>query len=795
MPLMLLSLVLLAVTGLVLWLVKPHRSPLFGWLAAIPPLLVTIWLITQLPAVGAGTYLFESYPWAPQVGLELSFRLDGLALFFGLIVAGIGSGVALYTAYYFEGDERQGFFYLLLFAFMASMLGLVWADDMLALFVFWEGTSITSYVLIAFKYYDKGAKEGGRRAFIVTGLGGLAMLAGIVLLGWDMGTYSISELVAMPGLTQSPVFPAALALILMGAFTKSAQFPFHFWLPGAMAAPTPASAYLHSATMVKAGVYLLARLHPGMSESPLWFWSLFICGGITMVLGAVSAIRYYDMKALLANATLSQLGILVMLLAFNTEAAYVAVVVGTLAHALYKGPLFLVAGIVDHATGTRDLRRLAGLLRAMPLVGITALLAGLSMAGIPPTFGFVAKEYLLETYYHFFEHDSALIGGIALAAALVTGAFFVAYSFTLLWEAFLRRESTSKTAAQVHHAPAFGFVLPPLALTLIGTAIPFAFPLVDKTLFVPTAASIAGAPLDFYVKLWHGITPVFLMSMGAIVTGTLLFLVRGQLRAMLRRTPRWLNGVYLFNKVNDGVYGLANWVTRNVQGGTMSTQASIIFLAAFTVVAYSTWLGVQGASFGVNWAAAPLLPEAITAVLAVVAAFTTLRARTRLGAIISLGVVGVTVTLLFIFYSAPDLALTQLLIEVLSLVLLVLVFFRVKPDLLPPMPRLRNMRTILISMAMGFVGFALVVLSDAVQVDKTISDYFLYYGVPEGHGANIVNVILVDFRGYDTLGEITVLGIAAVGGFALLRAPRVRALRARLAARRGNPVAGQIQGE
>ena len=795
MPLMLLSLVLLAVTGLVLWLVKPHRSPLFGWLAAIPPLLVTIWLITQLPAVGAGTYLFESYPWAPQVGLELSFRLDGLALFFGLIVAGIGSGVALYTAYYFEGDERQGFFYLLLFAFMASMLGLVWADDMLALFVFWEGTSITSYVLIAFKYYDKGAKEGGRRAFIVTGLGGLAMLAGIVLLGWDMGTYSISQLVAMPALTQSPVFPAALALILLGAFTKSAQFPFHFWLPGAMAAPTPASAYLHSATMVKAGVYLLARLHPGMSESPLWFWSLFICGGITMVLGAVSAIRYYDMKALLANATLSQLGILVMLLAFNTEAAYVAVVVGTLAHALYKGPLFLVAGIVDHATGTRDLRRLAGLLRAMPLLGITALLAGLSMAGIPPTFGFVAKEYLLETYYHFFEHDSALIGGIALAAALVTGAFFVAYSFTLLWEAFLRRESTSKTAAQVHHAPAFGFVLPPLALTLIGTAIPFAFPLVDKTLFVPTAASIAGEPLDFYVKLWHGITPVFLMSMGAIVTGTLLFLVRGQLRAMFRLTPRWLNGVYLFNKVNDGVYALANWVTRNVQGGTMSTQASIIFLAAFTVVAYTTWLGVQGATFGVNWAAAPLLPEAITAVLAVVAAFTTLRARTRLGAIISLGVVGVTVTLLFIFYSAPDLALTQLLIEVLSLVLLVLVFFRVKPDLLPPMPRLRNMRTILISMAMGFVGFILVVLSDAVQVDKTISDYFLYYGVPEGHGANIVNVILVDFRGYDTLGEITVLGIAAVGGFALLRAPRVRALRARLAARRGNPVAGQIQGE
>lgn len=795
MPLLLLSLVLLALTGLTLWLVKPHRSAIWGWLAAIPPLLVTLWLVTQMQTVSAGQFLTESYAWAPQVGLELTFRLDGLALFFGLIVAGIGSAVALYTAYYFEGEERQGFFYLLLFSFMASMLGLVLADNLLTLFVFWEGTSITSYLLIAFKYYDANAKEGGRRAFIVTGLGGLAMLAGIVLLGWNMGTYSISELVGMPDLTSSPVFPAALVLILIGAFTKSAQFPFHFWLPGAMAAPTPASAYLHSATMVKAGVYLLARLHPGMSDSPIWFWSLFIFGGITMVLGAVSALRYYDLKALLANATLSQLGILVMLLAFHTKEAYVAVVVGTLAHALYKGPLFLVAGIVDHATGTRDMRRLANLLRAMPLVGVTALLAGLSMAGIPPTFGFVAKEYLLETYYHFLEHDDALIGGIALAAALVAGAFFVAYSFTMLWEVFLRRKSTAETTAEVHHAPSFGFVLPPLLLTLVGTAIPFAFPLVDKALFVPAASSIAGEKLDFYVKLWHGISPVFLMSLGAIAAGTVIFFVRNPLRRLLRRTPRQLNGVYIFNLANDATYGLANWVTRRVQGGTMSTQASIIFLAAFAVVAYGAWIGFGNATFTINRQAAPLLPEAITALLAVIAAFTTLRARTRLGAIISLGVVGVTVTLFFIFYSAPDLALTQLLIEVLSLVLLVLVFFRVKPDALPPMPRMRNLRTILISVAMGLVGFTLVVLSAAIQVDTTISDYFLYYGVPEGHGANIVNVILVDFRGYDTLGEITVLGIAAVGGFALLRAPRVRALRARMAARRADTVPTLTEGE
>ena len=790
MPVLLISLLLLAVTGFALWLARSHRYKLAGYFAALPPLIITIWQLTQLGPISHGQFPTERYAWATQVGLEISLRMDGLAVFFGLIVTGIGAAVALYTAYYFEHEERQGYFYLLLFAFMASMLGLVWSDNLLTLFVFWEGTSITSYLLIAFKYYDREAKEGGRRAFIVTGLGGLAMLVGILLLGQEAGTYTISELVAFPDLAQSPIYPAALLLILLGAFTKSAQFPFHFWLPGAMAAPTPASAYLHSATMVKAGVFLLARLHPALSHSSLWFWSLLLAGGATMLLGAVSAFRYHDLKALLANATLSQLGILVMLLAFQGKEMVTAVVVGVLAHALYKGPLFLVAGIIDHATGTRDMRRFAKLGRALPWVTVAAVLAGVSMAGFPPMFGFLAKETLLETTYHFMEYESFWLGAVLTGLAAITGALFVGYSLTMLWETFFRREATltglqgdDATAAHVHHAPSFSFVLGPLLLTLIGTMIPFVLAQVEEVLFSSPASSILGEEIHLHLKLWHGFTPVLMVSLAAIATGIGIFFIRTGLRHLLEQAPASLNGVYIFNRINDGVYGFATWVTRRVQGGTMGQQLSIILVAAFAMVAAGLLITFRSgtvSSLAIIWTARPEIPEAIIALLTVISAVSTVRARSRLGAIISLGVVGVTVTLFFIFFSAPDLALTQLLIEVLTVVLLVLVFYRVQPDRLLPLSTLRKTRNLVVAFAMGIFGFTLVLLSNAVQVGESISQYFLYYGVPEGKGGNIVNVILVDFRGYDTMGEITVLGIAAVGGYALLRAPRLQVLRRRL---------------
>lgn len=765
----------LFISGFLLWLVRPHNKPFVGWLSILPPGLITGWLALRIPEVAEGNFHIENWDWMPSLGLSISFRLDGLALLFGLIVAGVGAAVALYTHYYLEKQPRQGYFYLALFAFMASMLGLVWADNLLTLFVFWEGTSITSYLLIGYDYESARARAGARNALIITGAGGLAMLVGLVLLGQSAGSYSISQIITADGLRESAYYTVAVVLIFVGAFTKSAQFPFHFWLPGAMSAPTPASAYLHSATMVKAGIFLLARLHPALSDTPLWFWGLLIFGGITMLIGAFFAIGNYDIKALLAYATISQLGILTMLLAFGSEYAVLAVVVGILAHALYKGPLFLVAGIVDHATGTRDMRRLAGLLRAIPLTGVVAVLGIVSMAGLPPTFGFLAKETLLETGWEMIGHGEGLAGWLVFGGGAVAGALFVAYSLTLLWEVFLRRDADVVDEAHVHHPPSFGFVLAPLVLVLIGTATPFLLgPLAQ--LIDPAASAISNETIHSHLALWHGFTSVFITSLIAIGTGTLIFLGRGPYRRFLGILPQSLRGVVLFQRSLDGLYGLADRTARLVQGHTLATQAAVMLLVAVVPVLAALSYTSLSALIPDLSSEVMTVPEIIMALLLVIAAWATVRAESRMGAIISLGVVGVTVTLFYVFFSAPDLALTQLLIEVLTLVLLVLVFYKLPEEKRPAMGRLRQAGIVFVALCAGVMGFVLVLFngSEAMNAGSVISAYFVDNSVPLGHGANIVNVILVDFRSFDTMGEITVLALAALGGYALLRAPAVR---------------------
>ncbi len=773
------SLLLLAGSSLLLWLIRPHRFRHIGWIAAVPPAIITGWLLTQLPVIAAGQVVSATVSWAPTLGLELALRLDGLSLFFGLIIAGIGTGVALYTGYYFEGERRLGFFYGQIFLFMACMLGLVWADNLLVLFVFWEGTSITSYLLIAFKDTDKSAQDGGRRAFLVTGLGGLAMLFGMIMLGVSAGTYTISEMLATPGLLDGPsLIPGfaliALTLIFLGAFTKSAQFPFHFWLPGAMAAPTPASAYLHSATMVKAGVFLLARLHPALSDHPYWFWALFVVGGATMLVGAIGAMGHYDMKALLAYATVSQLGILVMILAFGSSVAFKAAVVGILAHSLYKGPLFLLAGIVDHATGTRDLRRFAGLGRELPLVAGVGVLAGISMAGFPPTFGFLAKETLLDLFYQAVEGGMPLVGWIGLAASALAGAFFVAYSMTLIWETFFRSRASYGEAAHVHHAPSFSFVLPPLVLTVIGTIIPFVLTQVQDTLFAPPAGSIAGEPVAVKLALWHGFNLVLMVSLAAIAVGLLIFAARSAVRRALDLWPDNITGVKLFDKVIYAIYDLANWATRQVQGGTLSQQASIFLAVGVVVVVAAVTRAQWPADFPIRWGDLPEFTEVVLVVLAIVAAILTVTSTTRLSSIISIGIVGIAVTLFFVFHSAPDLALTQLLVDILTVVLLVLVFYRIPPQKLPPIRPIARIRNLVVAMATGVITFTLVLFTTGDPFFPPISDYFSLNAVALGHGANVVNVILVDFRAIDTFGEIAVLVVAAVGGYAVLRSALYR---------------------
>lgn len=771
-------LALLALNSPLLWLARPHRWQHVGWLAALSPLVVTIWSLGQLTTVANGSVIATEIPWSEALGLTLALRVDGLGLFFGLIIAGIGTAIAIYAGYYFADDPKLGYFYALFFLFMTSMLGVVWADNLLALFIFWEGTSITSYLLISFKLTDRASLEGARRALIVTGTGAMALLAGMVLLAQMSGTYTISEIIARPGFdfVSHPLYPAALILILLGAFTKSAQFPFHFWLPGAMAAPTPVSAYLHSATMVKAGIYLLARLHPALSNSPIWFWSLLLVGGATMLLGAISALRYYDLKAILANATISQLGILTLLLAFTGEHAYIAVVVGILAHSLYKGPLFLVAGLIDHATGTRDIRHLAGLSRSLPWVAVTALLAALSMAGIPPTFGFLAKELLLEQFYELSEHSVAWLGYAGWGIVAFGGALFVAYSLIVLWLPFFRKQP-SEELAEVHHAPSLPFVLPALLLAIIGLIIPFVVSSIEGLLFAPAASAIAGADIGVHLALWHGFTPVLWTSLAAIAVGVGIFLIRHPIRRGFSLVPHWVNGAWAFEKISLGLGQLARWTTRSIQGGPFAVQLSITLLSAVAIVVYAFFASNFIGELRTNWRATPTFYEVILAWLAIAAAIVTVRMHNRLSAIISIGVVGLVVTLAFVFFGAPDLALTQSLIEVLTVVLLVLVFYRI-----PPQPRAQispwlHLRNLVIAGAVGLWGFAMVLLGVEQSLFTSISDYFSLNAVPAAHGGNIVNVILVDFRGFDTMGEITVLSLAAIGGYALLRASRLRLAR------------------
>jgi multicomponent Na+:H+ antiporter subunit A len=730
---------------------------------------VALWLCLQLPQISAGNVISATLPWSPRLGLEVALRVDGLAAFFGLIITVIGAAIAVYTGYYLENHPRQGVFYAELFLFMTSMLGLVWADSLLMLYAFWEGTSITSYLLIGFNDDDPAAQDGARRAFLVTTLGGLAMLMGMVLLGTEAGSYSISRLLDTPDLMQGVFAPAALLLIMLGAFTKSAQFPFHFWLPGAMAAPTPASAYLHSATMVKAGVYLLARLHPALSDHPIWFWGLLLVGSATLLVAAIVALRQSDIKALLAYATVSQLGLFVALLAFRSEAAYIAVIVYILAHALYKAPLFLVAGIIDHATGTRDLRRLANLRTSLPVTTLIALLAALSMAGVPPMFGFVAKELMLQSSLDAGATMGA-IGWIVLLVNVIAAGLTAAAAFILLWEAFFRRHSSEGEAAHVHHPPSPPFVAAPLLLVLIAVAIPFLLPPLERMLFAPAIISVSGSVVEPHLALWHGFNFTLLLSILALLAGVLIFAVRAPVRRVLAISLRHIDATQVWEAAVGRGYQLAYWVTRYVQGITLLRQASGLLTSAVVVMVVVLGAVRWPDDFPINWEVEPHVSEVTMAALAIFSAVITVVAPSRLGAIISMGVVGMAITLYFVFHSAPDLAITQLLVDILTVVLLILVFYRIPPNEYMRRSKGADTPGLILSIFIGVLGFFFVLFTVSRPFFPVIGDYFIYNAVPLGHGGNVVNVILVDFRAFDTYGEVTVLGIAAIGGYAVLRA-------------------------
>ena len=742
------------------WLQRTARGAT-GWILAVLPLSLFIYFAGFISAIAAGQVFIVSHPWVPRLGVNLSFHLDGLSLIFALLASGIGALVMIYAGGYLARDERLGRLYLLLLMFMASMLGLALAGNLITLFIFWELTSVSSYLLIGFDHEREKARAAALQALLVTDLGGLALLAGLVMLGLAGGGFELSSLLGRGDLIRShPLYLPTLLLTLLGAFTKSAQFPFHFWLPGAMEAPAPVSAYLHSATMVTAGVYLLARLTPALGNTSEWHYIVTITGAVTMLVGAAMALAQTDLKRLLAYSTVSALGALTLLIGLGTTPAIKAAMVFLLVHSFYKGALFLATGSIDHGTGTRDVERLGGLRHAMPITAAAAILAALSMAGLPPLFGFISKELLYEANLQAPQAAWLITGaGILANVILVSAAGVIA-----LRPFFGRRRATPKEA---HEAP-LSMLLGPALLALLGLVIGVA-PDALATPLVAAAVSAARAePTEIKLVLWRGINPILMLSVATVAGGVCLYLLRKRLYWLNRRlhAAAEYGPALWYDLALDAMVALAKAQTRVLQNGYLRIYLLTVIAATLSLVGY--------AFFGRMELTLPATPpdarsyEWIVAAVILGAVIGAVRSSSRLAAVAALCVVGFGVALIYILYGAPDLAKTQFAIETLTVILFALTLYRL-PRFADYSGGLARLRDLIVGLLVGGLMTTLLLAVVAIPLRSRLSSYYAEKSEPVAQGRNIVNVILVDFRALDTLGEITVLSVAAIGVFALLR--------------------------
>ncbi len=734
-----------------------------GWIVAFVPVALTVYFGSHIKQVAAGETFRASYAWAPALGVNLSFYLDGLSLLFALLISGIGVLVVVYASGYLADHRHLGRFYCFLLLFMASMLGVVLADNMLTLFVFWELTSLTSYLLIGFDHQREESRKAAWQALLVTSGGGLALLAGLLMLGEAAGTMELSELNRLGDVVRNhALYLPILLLILLGAFTKSAQFPFHFWLPSAMEAPAPVSAYLHSATMVKAGVYLLARLSPAMAGSAAWWYLVTFGGMATMLCGAYLALCNTDLKRILAYSTVSALGVLTMLLGLGTAPAVQAAMVFLLAHASYKSALFMVAGSVDHETGVRDADRLGGLWRAMPITATAAVLAALSMAGLAPFLGFLGKEMLLESALE------AEVRSFFISVVVLAGAVFVAVACIVGLRVFFGRPRP--TPRKPHEAP-LSLWLGPLLAAAIGLVLGL-LPSHTAAWILSPAASAAfgdrGPHVPLELSLWHGLTPALGLSAVSIFLGAIVYGNWDRIRRINRRLDFLMSHgpAWWYDQAVGGLNCFAALQTRVLQSGYLRHYIIAILATTVALTGYALITSVEwpprSAGLVVRFY------EAALAGLLLLAALAAAGSRTRLAAVAALGVVGYSVALVFILFGAPDLAMTQFAIETLTVILLVLVLYRL-PRFADFSSRWVRIRDAVFALVTGATVTALVLAVLHGPTPEPVSGYYAEQSVAEAHGRNIVNVILVDFRALDTLGEITVLGVAAIGVHALLK--------------------------
>lgn len=720
-----------------------------------------VYFASLVPTIAAAEMIRVTIPWIPSLGIELAFLVDGLSLTFSLLISGIGTLVLLYSNTYLAGHPQYARFALFLTAFMVSMLGLVLADDLILLFVFWELTTLTSYMLIGFSHETEKSRRNALQALFVTGAGGLAFLAGLILLAAASGTTSISGIIAQGGaLKEHAMYLPILILLLAGTFTKSAQVPFHFWLPNAMAAPTPVSAFLHSATMVKAGVYVMARMHPAMSGTDVWLWTLTILGAVTAVFASLLALRQTDLKLALAYTTLMALGTLTLFLGQESGYAMTAFATFLIVHSLYKASLFLVVGCIDLSTGTRETDQLGGLGRLMPITAAAAALAALSMAGFPPFLGFIGKELKYAGAIAVVSEPLFVAGAALLSNALMFAVAGVV-AFRPFWQGSVSStQSPSEAPWQMWAGP--------IILASLGAIFGIYPDLLQVALINPTVISLTGEVGEAKeLKLWAGVnTPLFL-SIATFVLGLLFYWRHVQLRAMLERSfqsiPNLDNG---WDGFLDGLKSVAKWQTRIVQNGKLSSYLFGTFLTiAAGILLTLVYTGMPKIAVDlsdVEW------KHTSIALLTIAGAILALVTNSRIAGIAALGVVGIGIALIFIVYSAPDVAITQLLVETLVVVLVAVVMLR-----LPSLPKTEfRLNHALLSIAVGASVSLILIAVVSSPLDLHLTDYFEATSWPEAYGRNIVNVILVDFRALDTFGEIAVVVIAALSAYALLRTTR-----------------------
>ncbi len=734
----------------------------------------------------------ETLNWIPSMGINFTAKLDGLGLLFALLITGIGSLVILYSIYYLsKTKEKLNTFYTYLLLFMGAMLGVVLSDNLIVMYAFWELTSFSSFLLIGYWYHREKSRYGAQKSMVITVFGGLAMLGGIVLLHLMTGSFSITEIITQSQeIVSHSLFIPALLCVLLGAFTKSAQFPFHIWLPDAMEAPTPVSAYLHSATMVKAGIYLVARLTPVFAVDGLWVWLVAGFGIVTLFWGSFSAVKQTDLKSILAFSTVSQLGLIMSLLGVGAAAlhfpgvkdnlyivATTAAVFHLINHATFKGSLFMVAGIVDHETGTRDIRKLGGLMHFMPITFTIAIIGTFSMAGLPPFNGFLSKEMFFTGMLHVLELDLFNIQAVAILfpiIAWVASVFTFIYSMILVFKTFTGKYQPEKLDKKPHEAPVGMLISPTILASLVIIIFFFPNSLLSENIIDPALAAIfpslltEGTEFVTHIKFWHDFTPELFMTIGVIIFGILLYLTYPKWRKIYKVFPDKLT----LNRLYDGILERSQNGSYRLTSSYMtgSIRSYLVYIFTFFIIILATSLVVKNAfKLDTSKVSSIGIYELLLALFVVIGAISTVFAKTRLASILLLGAVGYTVSLFYVLFRAPDLALTQLVIETVSVALFLVCFYHL-PKLRKEDSRIRfKLTNALISVGVGVMVTLIALSAHSNKFFESISQYYIENTYSEAAGKNMVNVILVDFRGFDTLFEITVLAIASLGIYGMIR--------------------------